>query len=181
MYNSKVDLIDKDEGELNAGKRLLSRAINRHKGFIDIVTYDALACNSKFINLCIELEVDAVVRVKKNRNNSLKQIKKATNKKGITETWQEEMYQIEIYESEFYMTGIDQPLRYIKYAKKENTKERLQILIVTTCLEISLKTLYKIMKARWVIENSIFNNLKTIIFMKPETMRKHGDLMQQYE
>ena len=34
-------------------------------------------------------------------------------------------------------------------------------MIITTCLEISLKTLYKIIKARWDIENSIFNNLKT--------------------
>ena len=34
-------------------------------------------------------------------------------------------------------------------------------MMVTTCMVMALKTLFKIMKARWDIENSIFNNLKT--------------------
>ena len=59
------------------------------------------------------------------------------------------------------MTGVDKPLRFIKYAKKKKTKERSQIMITTTCLDLTLKTLYKIIKARWDIENRIFNNLKT--------------------
>ena len=58
------------------------------------------------------------------------------------------------------MTGVDRPLRFIKYAKKKETKERFQIMIITAFLDMSLKSLYKIMKARWDIENSIFNNLK---------------------
>ena len=45
MYNCKIDSSKKDEGELNVSKRLLSRVISQHKNFIDIVTYDALACN----------------------------------------------------------------------------------------------------------------------------------------
>ena len=59
------------------------------------------------------------------------------------------------------MNGVEQPLRYVKYAKKKDDKDRSQILIVTTCLDMSLKTLYKIIKARGNIENRIFNNLKT--------------------
>ena len=55
---------------------------------------------------------------------------------------------------------MEQPLRYIKYAKRKSRTERSQILIVTTCLNMALETLYKIIKARWEIENSIFNNLK---------------------
>ncbi len=34
-------------------------------------------------------------------------------------------------------------------------------MIVTTCMEMGLKTLFKMIRARWDIENSIFNNLKT--------------------
>ena len=33
-------------------------------------------------------------------------------------------------------------------------------MIVTTCIDIALKTLFRIIRARWDIENSIFNNLK---------------------
>ena len=160
MYNPKVDSTSKDEGELNVAKRLLSRVISTHKGFVDVVAYDALACNSKFINSCIEAGVDAVVRVKKNNNNSLRTVKRVVNKKEKTETWENKTEIIEVYEENFFMNGVERPLRYVKYAKKKDDKDRSQILIVTTCLEMPLKTLYKIIKARWNIENRIFNNLK---------------------
>ncbi len=54
MYNCKVDSTKKDEGEINVSKRLLSSLLGNHKNFVDIFTYDALACNSKFINHCIK-------------------------------------------------------------------------------------------------------------------------------
>jgi hypothetical protein len=69
MYNCKINSRKKDEGELNVSKRLLSRVISRHKNFIDIVTYDALACKSKFTYYCIEECVDAVIRIKNNNNS----------------------------------------------------------------------------------------------------------------
>jgi len=53
-----------------------------------------------------------------------------------------------VYEEEFYMSGVEKTLRYIKYSNKKENKERSQILIVNTCLNIPLKTLYKIIKAR---------------------------------
>ncbi|WP_407312467.1 transposase [Desulfosporosinus sp. SB140] len=43
---------------------------------------------------------------------------------------------------------------------KHKDKKRTQIMIVTTCMDMALKTLFKIIRARWNIENSIFNNLK---------------------
>ncbi len=56
---------DTGMGELVAAKKLLNRVILAHKGLIDVVTYDALACNSSFINECIKLNIDAVIRIKK--------------------------------------------------------------------------------------------------------------------
>ena len=79
MYNPKVDAHSKDEGEINVAKRLLSRVVEDYKNLVDVVTYDALACNSKFINHCIEAGINAVVRVKKNNNNSLRNVKRITN------------------------------------------------------------------------------------------------------
>jgi len=67
---------------------LLSRVLGNHKNFVDIVTYDVLACNSKFINHCIELGVDAIILVKQNNNNAIKDIKKKVNKEEISEIWE---------------------------------------------------------------------------------------------
>jgi len=141
--------------------QLLYNCFGCFKNFVDIVAYDALACNSIFINQCISVGVDVVIKVKQNNNNSIKQIKRIVNKKEKTEVWEINKEKIEVYEEIFYMNGVEQPLKFVKFAKKKETKERSQILIVTTCLDISLKTLYKIIKARWDIENRIFNNLKT--------------------
>lgn len=62
----------------------------------------------------------------------------------------------------FCMDGVDKPLRYIKFAKKSRKGDRTQILIVTTSMTISTKTIYKIIKARWDIENR--NHLSQQIF-----------------
>jgi hypothetical protein len=120
MYNPKVDSHSKDEGELNVAKRLLSKVILAHKSLVDIVAYDALACNSTFINHCIEVGVDAVIRVKKNNKNSIRQVKSTVNKKEKVEIWENETEIIEVYEEIFYMSGVEQPLRYVKYAKKKD-------------------------------------------------------------
>ncbi len=59
------------------------------------------------------------------------------------------------------MDNVDRPLRFIEFAMKYPDKKRSQIMIVTTNMDMSLKTLFKIIKARWNIENCTFNNLKT--------------------
>ena len=152
----------RDEGELVASKQLISNVTGTYKNFIDVVVYDALACNSCWINLNINLGIDVVVRVKKNKNNSIKQVKKKTNKQDPIEIWEDEKEfdYVKIYESEFAMDNVDQPLRFIKFAMKYPDKKRSQIMIVTTCMDMSLKTLFKIIRARWDVENSTFNNLK---------------------
>ena len=59
------------------------------------------------------------------------------------------------------MDNVKQPLRFAKFAMKHKDGKRSQIMIVTSCMDMSLKTLFKMIRARWDIENSIFNNLKT--------------------
>ena len=65
MYRLAEDSVTKDEGEQTVSKRLLSNVVNDHNGFIDVVVYDALVCNSVWFNHCVELGVDTVVRAKK--------------------------------------------------------------------------------------------------------------------
>ena len=137
----------RDEGELIASKQLISDVAETFKNFIDVVVYDAIACNSFWINHSIDLGIDVVVRVKKNKNNSLKEVKAKTNKQDPIEIWtdEKEIESVKVYESEFMMDNVDQ--------------KRSQIMIITTNMDMSLKTLFKMIKARCDVEN-VFNNLK---------------------
>ncbi|MBU3097672.1 transposase [Clostridium sp. DSM 17811] len=163
LYKAGVDSSKKAEGELTVAKRLLEKVTNEHKNLIDIVVYDALACNSVWINHCYKCNVIAVVQVKKNNVKSIKRIKIETNKEDKKENWYDKNRALEIkaYEKSFYMDNVDRPLRYVKFTKKKNDKEYSKVLLITTSFEIPLKVLYKIISARWDIENSVFNNLKT--------------------
>ena len=162
MYRPAEDSVTKDEGEQTVSKRLLSNVVNDHKGLIDVVVYDALVCNSVWFNHCVELCVDTVVRAKNNNNKSLRDVKKRANKMGEVGIWEDEkgFENVKVYESTFKMDNVDRELRYVKFLMKYPDGKRSQIMIVTTCMEMGLKTLFEIIRARWLIENSIFNNLK---------------------
>jgi len=162
LYNPKMDWSRKDEGEINVSKRLLTRVLKDNKSLVDVVFYDALVCNSVWINQCIDMNVDTIVRVKNNNNKCLRKVKALANKSESVAVWDDEkgIEKIEVYERVFNMNDVGRPLRFVKFAIKHPDKRRSQIMIVTTCMEMSLKTIYKMIKARWIIENSIFNNLK---------------------
>lgn len=76
MYKPGQDSVSKDEGELNVAKRLISSVVKSPKKLIDVVVYDALACNSIWINHCKNLGIDAIVRAKNNNIKSLRLAKK---------------------------------------------------------------------------------------------------------
>ena len=89
-------------------------------------------------------------------------VKKKTNKLDSVDVWEDErgFEKVEVYESIFTMDNVEQPLRFVKFAMKHKDKKRSQIMIVTTSMDMTHKTLFKIIRARWDIENSILNNLK---------------------
>jgi len=115
-YRSGQDSVSKDEGEQNVAKRLLADVVSVHKKLIDVVVYDALACNSVWSNHCIKHGVDAVVRMKNNNKSSIKEVKKRVNKSEIVEVWTEEkgFEKIEVYESLFTMDKVLESLRFVK-------------------------------------------------------------------
>ena len=160
MYKHKNEANDTGEGELITARKLANRAVLAHNGLIDFVAYDALACNSPFVNECIKLNIEAVIKVKKSNMLSIKKVKKETNQKKHIHKWRDGDQKVKVYESLFNMDGVDQPIRYIKFAKKNKDGNRSQVLIITTSMTAITKTIYKIMKARWDIENRVFNNLK---------------------
>ena len=162
-YRAGIDEATKDEGELTTAKGLVKRVSKNHKNFVDVVVYDAIACNSKWINACVEAGLDTVVRVKKNNNESINSIRKKVNKSDEVAIWRDiEGYEnVKVYEGYFQMKNVEKELRFIKFLMKKPDGKRVQIMIVTTCLDMSLRTLFKIIRARQDIENSIFHNLKT--------------------
>ena len=89
--------------------------------------------------------------------------RKTVNKTEAVEVWEDErgFEKVEVFESTFKMDNVEQRLRFVKFAIKHKDKKRTQIMLVTTCMDMTLKTLFKIIRARWDIENSIFNNLKS--------------------
>ncbi|WP_242841888.1 transposase [Clostridium beijerinckii] len=161
-YRHGQDLESKDEGEQNVAKRLITDVVRVHKNLIDVVVYDALACSSVWINHCRHHGVDTIVRTKNNNNKSIREVKKRVNKSEKAEVWTDErgFEKIEVYELVFIMDNVKEPLRFVKYAMKYPNKKRSQIMIITTCMDMELETLFKIIRARWDIENSIFSNLK---------------------
>jgi hypothetical protein len=163
QYKPGEDNALKDEGELTAAKRLIKRVSKEHKNFIDVVVYDALACNSEWINICNQSNIDVVVRVKNNNIKSIKEIKRQINKSEPVVVWTDiKAYEsVTVFEDKFHMDGVEKELRFIKFHMKKPNKSRTQLMIVTTCMHIELATLYKIIRTRQDIENSIFHNLKT--------------------
>jgi hypothetical protein len=163
MYKPGEDSESKDEGEINVSKRLISDVFTTYKNLIDVVVYDALACNSVWINHCIELKVDVIVRAKNNKNSSIREVKRKTNKQEPGEVWTgiKGFERVDVFETTFAMDNVHRPLRFVKFAMKRLNKKRSQIMIVTTLMETTLQTLFKMIRARWDIENSVFNNLKT--------------------
>jgi hypothetical protein len=163
QYKAGEDSVKKDEGELTAAKRLIRRVSENHKKLIDIVVYDAIAANSEWINACIEAGLETVVRVKNNNVESIKEIKKQVNKSVEVDKWTDirEYENVKVYESKFKMRNVENILRFVKFLMKKHDGKRTQIMIVTTCMEMDIRILFKIIRSRQDIENSIFHNLKT--------------------
>ena len=51
------------------------------------------------------------------------------------------------------MDNVDRPIRFVKFAMKYPNKKRSQIMIITTNMDMSLKTLFKMIKSRSDVEN----------------------------
>lgn len=59
------------------------------------------------------------------------------------------------------MNNVERNLRFVKFSMKKPNGKHSQIMIITSCMKMKLTTLFKIIRARQDIENSIFHNLKT--------------------
>lgn len=170
MLQPKLDSSKKDEGEMTAAKRLIPNLVKQYGHFADVIVYDALACNAPWINLLKSYRMDAVVRVK-NKNLLIYKAAKASFKNRTADEIFEfsdstSKTKISAWETTVKMKSVNEPLRYVKFLKKvtntrTNKRKYTQICIITTSHTIPLETLFKIIKARWQVENNVFRQLKT--------------------
>ena len=138
--------------ELTVAKRLITRICNDYVYFIDVVCYDALARNSSMVNHLIDNKLDFVIKVKKNNNNSIKEIKSIVNKTDVVDSWYEKDTLIDSYDEEFYMNNVEKKLRFVKFTRKHSDGRRSQELLITSCLNMNIRTIYKIVKAKCLLK-----------------------------
>ncbi|OAT83470.1 transposase [Desulfotomaculum copahuensis] len=170
MLEPKRDASDKDEGEITAGKRLIRKLHKEFHHFADIIVADALYCKSTWIKEVLSIGMDAVVRVKDERLNIVKDalglfkcreadkewtVKKKSNNYIKIKAWDEDNFQ---------MPNSDIEVRFIKFIEEIHSSSKVEIKeswIITTSKVTSVETLWKIIHKRWEIENNAFHQLKT--------------------
>jgi hypothetical protein len=172
MLKPKKDSsIYKGDGELTASKRLIKTLREKHNHFADVIVYDAIACNAPWINFIKKYNMEAVVRVKDNRLNIVKDALGVFKTREADEVWdikdkKNKVTRVYAWSENIDMKGVNDGIRFVKFKEividvrtGEITKES-EIWIITTAKNMSLETLRKIIHARWGIENNIFRQLK---------------------
>lgn len=170
MLEPKRDGSDKDEGEITGGKRLINKLYKEFHHFADIIVADALYCKSTWIKEVLSIGMDAVVRVKDERLNIVKDalslfkcrdadkiwvLKQNKNNYRVIKAWDED---------NFEMSDEDVKVRFVRFIEEIHTGDKLEYKegwIITTDKITSVQTLWRIIHKRWDIENNAFHQLKT--------------------
>jgi predicted transposase YbfD/YdcC len=161
----------KGEGELTAAKRLIEKLLKTHKLFADVIVYDAMACNAPWINFIKQRNMEAVVRVKDEGLNIVKDALGLFKVREADCVWdiktkRNKLTRVSAWSENIHMSGVKDGIRFVKFIEDivdlrtgEITKTS-EIWIITTAKYMNLETLRKIIHARWGIENNIFRQLK---------------------
>jgi len=169
MLKPKKDGSNKDDGELTGGKRLIKRLHKDFKHFADIVVADALYAKAPWIKELTSMGIDAVVRIKDERLNIVKEAIALFKSRKADKEWNvnsKNNTNIKISawdEDNFEMTNLDENVRFVRFIEETSSKNKIElreVWIVTTNKYISTETLWKIIHSRWDIENNGFHQLK---------------------
>jgi hypothetical protein len=171
MLTPKKDSSNKDEGELTGAKRLLKNLHKKHHHFADVIVYDALACNSPWINAAKSCGIDAVVRVKNERLDIVKDAMGLFKGSKPDKVWEfkkssRKHISIAAWDDNILMNGVEGSIRFVQYIEtitdvNTGKNETNKIWLITTAKHIAVGTLWKMIHARWDVENNIFHQLKT--------------------
>lgn len=167
----------KQEYEPDVGIKLLTKIRKEYGRMIDVIVGDAIYLNKKFIQRLLKLDYHCILRLKENNTSIIenaegvfKMLKPEEwkNKREVVNTNIHQERKIKAWSDIFEYEGIK--IRVVKFEERYNkTKKEKQvdiIYVISTNLDISVKTINKIIHARWDIENNGFNELKNYWNMK---------------
>ena len=170
MLEPKKDGSDKDEGEITGGKRLIRKLYKEFHHFADVIVADALYCKSTWIKEVLSIGMNAVVRVKDERLNIVKDALALFKYRKADKEWtvrkkSDNYTKVKAWdEDNFEMSGSNIKVRFIKFIEEIHNGDKVELKeewIITTDKFTPVETLWKIMHKRWDIENNAFHQMKT--------------------
>ncbi len=173
-----VRRIEKGQGELGAALGLIRDLYWRNTRFCDVIVADALYAASSFINEVESQGKWVVIRVKQESRQIIKDAEGLFSKRGPDyegkglDDFKGSRYDVRIWDEEGFTIwdGVRAPLRCLKVEEVRHSVKNGELVsesktshIVTTCPKGLVKslTVWKIMHARWDIENEVFHEAKT--------------------
>lgn len=148
----------KQEYEPNVAIELIKKLKNIYGNGIDIIVGDAIYLNEKFIKKVKKIGYHSIIRLKDNNKSLLK------DAEGIFKLEKPVKMKIKGKEIKSWTTNLmykEELVKVVKYEEKNEKEEKIDtIYVVSTDLELSEKTINKIIHSRWDIENNGFNELK---------------------
>jgi len=153
--------------ELTAGRRLMPRVVAAlGSRFADYVVADAKFACAQFLNEVAELGLHAVVRLKDNLPNLFDRATVRFNSRASDCTIEHNGEPVEIWDDETFepWEGLQwRSVRVLRYRYRSPKGEVVDAYWLTNYCQnsISSRSLFRLAKSRWEIENQGFNEAKT--------------------
>ena len=147
----------KQEFEPNVGIKLIKKLKHIYGNGIDVIVGDAIYLRESVIKAIVDEGYQGVFRLRDNNKLLLE------NAKGLFKTTKEKEYKskgkkIKYWSDNFEYYGFT--VKVIKYEEEDDKGKKQEIYVVGTDVNMSEKTINRIIHARWDIENNGFYELK---------------------
>lgn len=151
------------DGEREAARRLLTRVMEAHGRWVDLLVVDAEYAAGPWLNRVIP-RLWVLVRLKDRRYNIVQDVEGLWVGQPPVATWvRDDGQPVEAWEAREITSWkeVDVPLRVVRFREASPDGVVRDHLFATTCPEgISLQYLWRCVHARWQIENTGFHDLK---------------------
>jgi len=154
------------EGELTAAKRLLQRVIEGlGRRFADYVVVDGEYAGAPFLHLAEQLGLGVIVRLKANLPTLLAEARQRLGYDPAPHVFGDGTDRVELWERDDFQPwdGLEWPrLRVLFYRQHKPDGQVIEAYWLTnlSCQRVSARSLYRLAKSRWEIENQGFNDAK---------------------
>jgi hypothetical protein len=163
---------DEDEGELTAAKRLLRRVKNMYS-WVDVVIADGLYPNGPFLTLVSELRMGAVIIIRKEGNEPLREALAIWGDAPAEQTFVDDSRssgdrktreRIELWDCSGIetLTSYNGPIRVVRgrvsdLRKPEEPPHTWCMVVIGKAMKLTATQVVRVGRGRWHIENTGFN------------------------